>query len=99
MKPHTLLVLLQDRPGVLHRAVTLLRRHGLNISSLHVCKSETPGVSRMTLVVDATDTTLILRQLDRLVEVIEVSDITPETLDASEHYCAQADGVRGEVAA
>lgn len=96
---HTLNVLLQDRPGVLHRTVTLLRRHGLNISSLHIGESGIRGIRRMTLVVDAADVSLVQRQLDRLVEVIEVSGVTPTVPQASGSYCAQADGEPGEEAA
>lgn len=78
MSQHTLIALLQDRPGVLHRTVTLLRRRGFNIASLAVGRSEVPGVSRMTLVVDAADATQVVAQLDRLVEVIGVKDVTRE---------------------
>jgi acetolactate synthase-1/3 small subunit len=78
MSQHTLIALLQDRPGVLHRTVTLLRRRGFNIASLAVGRSEVPGISRMTLVVDASDATQVVSQLDRLVEVIGVTDVTNE---------------------
>lgn len=76
MSQHTLIALLQDRPGVLHRTVTLLRRRGFNIASLAVGRSEVPGISRMSLVVDAVDATQVVSQLDRLVEVIGVTDVT-----------------------
>jgi acetolactate synthase I/III small subunit len=77
-RPHTLIALLQDRPGVLHRTVTLLRRRGFNIVSLAVGRSEVAGISRMTLVVDTADATQVVAQLDRLVEVIGVTDVTRE---------------------
>jgi len=73
---HTLVTLLQDRPGVLNRAVSLFRRRGFNIESLAVGHSETPGVSRMTLVVDAPDVEQVVKQLYRLIEVLKVSDLT-----------------------
>jgi acetolactate synthase-1/3 small subunit len=73
---HTLIVLLQDRPGVLHRAVSLFRRRGYNIASLTVGHSEHAGVSRMTVVVDAKDVEQVIKQLSRLVEVLTVSDVT-----------------------
>jgi acetolactate synthase I/III small subunit len=78
MAQHTLIALLQDRAGVLHRTVTLLRRRNFNIASLAVGRSEVPGISRMTLVVDATDASQVVMQLDRLPEVIGVSDVTHE---------------------
>ena len=74
--PHTLVTLMQDRPGVLHRAVSLFRRRGFNIESLAVGHSETPGVSRMTLVVEAEDVEQVMKQLYRLVEVLKVTDVT-----------------------
>jgi len=73
---HTLVALVQDRPGVLHRAVSLLRRRAYNIESLTVGHSETPGVSRMTLVVEAADVEQVVKQLYRLIEVLKVSDVT-----------------------
>lgn len=75
---HTLIALLQDRPGVLNRAVSLFRRRGFNIASLSVGHSETPGVSRMTLVVDREHVEQVVKQLDRLIEVLAVYDLTHE---------------------
>ncbi|MGH7713241.1 MAG: acetolactate synthase small subunit, partial [Gemmatimonadaceae bacterium] len=75
---HTLIALLQDRPGVLNRAVSLFRRRGFNIASLSVGHSEAPGVSRMTLVVDREHVEQVVKQLDRLIEVLAVHDITHE---------------------
>jgi acetolactate synthase I/III small subunit len=76
MTVHTLIALVHDRPGVLHRIVTLLRRRGYNIVSLAVGRSETPGISRLTLAVGVEDATQVVKQLDRLVEVIGVADAT-----------------------
>ena len=73
---HTIVVLLQDHPGVLHRAVSLLRRRGFNIASLAVGRSEVEGVSRMTLVVEQEDVGQVVKQLNRLVEVLQVDDVT-----------------------
>lgn len=75
---HTLIALLQDRPGVLNRAVSLFRRRAFNIASLAVGHSEVPGVSRMTLVVDREHVEEVVKQLDRLIEVLGVRDITHE---------------------
>ncbi len=73
---HTIVALMQDRPGVLNRAVSLFRRRGFNIESLAVGHSETPGISRMTLVVEAEDVEQVTKQLYRLIEVLKVSDVT-----------------------
>ncbi len=75
---HTLVALLDDHPGVLHRVVSLFRRRACNVHSLSVGASERPGVSRMTLVVDGTRTpaALIEANLRKLVPVIDVHDLT-----------------------
>jgi acetolactate synthase-1/3 small subunit len=76
MKKHTIVALVQDRPGVLSRVVGLIRRRGYNIESLAVGHSETPGVSRMTIVVEWEDVEQVVKQLYRLIEVLKVSDVT-----------------------
>src|SRR2546429_9884352 len=75
---HTLVALMQDRPAVLHRVVSLFRRRGYNIDSLAVGQSETVGVSRMSLVVDAENVEQVVKQLYRLVEGLKVTDGTNE---------------------
>jgi acetolactate synthase I/III small subunit len=72
----TLVALVQDHPGVLNRVVSLIRRRAFNIESLAVAHSEKPGVSRLALVVDAADAEQIVKQLDRLIEVLKVTDVT-----------------------
>jgi acetolactate synthase-1/3 small subunit len=73
---HTIVALVQDHPGVLHRVISLIRRRGYNIESLTVGHSETPGVSRMTLVVEAENVEQVTKQLNRLIEVLKVFDVT-----------------------
>jgi acetolactate synthase-1/3 small subunit len=75
---HTLVVLVEDHPGVLNRVVSLLRRRSFNIDTITVGASEQPGVSRMTLVVegDAQDVEQAGKQLYKLMEVLKVTDIT-----------------------
>ncbi|MEN9937264.1 MAG: hypothetical protein RLZZ387_3843 [Chloroflexota bacterium] len=79
MKKHTIVALVQDRPGVLSRVVGLVRRRGYNIESLAVGHSETPGVSRITLVVEWEDVEQVVKQLYRLIEVLKVSDVTSDS--------------------
>jgi acetolactate synthase-1/3 small subunit len=78
MKKHTVVALVQDRPGVLNRTVSLFRRRGFNIESLAVGHTETPGISRMTLVVEAEDVEQVVKQLYRLIDVLKVSDVTDD---------------------
>jgi acetolactate synthase small subunit len=72
---HTLTALLQDRPGALNRTVSLFRRRGFNIESLHVGPSEMPGLSRVTIVVDEPDIERVVKQLTRLIEVVGIVDV------------------------
>lgn len=74
---HTIVALMEDRPGVLNRVANLFRRRGFNIDSLAVGHSETPGISRMTVVVAGDDRTLeqVAKQLHKLVNVTKVFDL------------------------
>jgi acetolactate synthase-1/3 small subunit len=78
MKKHTVVALVQDRPGVLTRAVSLFRRRGFNIESLAVGHTEKPGISRMTLVVESDEVEQVTKQLYRLIDVLKVSDVTDD---------------------
>ena len=75
---HTLIARVQDQPGVLHRVASLFRRRAFNVHSLTVGGSETPDVSRMTIVVDTERVTahLVESSLRKLVPVMEVHDVT-----------------------
>ncbi len=80
MTKHTLIALMEDRPGVLNRVASLFRRRKFNIESLTVGHSETPGISRMTIVVDADHAGIeqVEKQLYKLVNVTKVSDVSHE---------------------
>ena len=73
---------MQDRPGVLARIAGLFRRRGFNIASLAVGRSERPGLSRMTFVVEGPEEVVrqVAAQLDRLIDVVEVHDITEQNI-------------------
>jgi len=77
-RQHTFVAYVEDVPGVLNRVASLFRRRGYNIESLTVGHTETPGVSRMTIVLEADDTTaqLLEANLYKLVNVIRVEDVT-----------------------
>jgi acetolactate synthase-1/3 small subunit len=77
---HTLVALMQNKPGVLNRVASLFRMRMFNIESLTVGHSETPGISRMTIVVDGTTTNVeqVIKQLYKLIEVIKVTEITTD---------------------
>lgn len=74
---HTFVALVEDKPGVLTRVASLFRRLNINISSLTVGSSERPGISRMTIVADASPSAghRIMASLYKLENVVEVDDI------------------------
>ena len=79
---HTLVALVEDKPGVLNRIASLFRRRSFNIISLAVGGSEHPGLSRMTTVVvgDSAQVEQVRKQLEKLINVVKVSDITEEDM-------------------
>ena len=83
---HTLVALVEDKPGVLNRVASLFRRRSFNIESIAVGHTEISGISRMTIVVDGATTAVeqVRKQLEKVIEVVKVSDITDENLVARE---------------
>ena len=83
---HTLVALVEDKPGVLNRMSSLFRRRGFNIESIAVGRSEIPHLSRMTIVVDGATTMVeqVRKQLDKTIDVVSVSDITGDSIIARE---------------
>jgi acetolactate synthase-1/3 small subunit len=80
---HTVVALVQDKPGVLNRMVSLFRRRGFNIASIAVGSSELTGFSRITFVIDGSLTIVeqVRKQLlGKVVEVVKVTDITGEDI-------------------
>jgi acetolactate synthase-1/3 small subunit len=73
----TLIALMQDKPGVFDRVASLFRRRNFNIESITVGHSETPGISRMTLVVNCDSEVQreqVVKQFHKLIEVTKVID-------------------------
>lgn len=77
-KKHTISVLVANQFGVLARVSGMFSARGYNISSLCVGETEDPTVSRMTVTVRGDDNVLaqIIQQLNKLVDVIAVEDLT-----------------------
>ncbi|KPK38082.1 MAG: acetolactate synthase [Omnitrophica WOR_2 bacterium SM23_29] len=75
---HTISALVENHPGVLARISGLFSARGFNIDSLAVGETEDPTVSRMTIVVEGDERTLeqVKKQLNRLIDVITVQDLT-----------------------
>jgi acetolactate synthase-1/3 small subunit len=84
---HVLSLLVEDKPGLLTRVAGLFARRGFNIESLAVGKSEIPGLSRITVVVDVEQLPLeqVTKQLNKLVNVIKIVELDPTQSVLREH--------------
>jgi acetolactate synthase-1/3 small subunit len=78
MSKHTLIAYVEDVPGVLNRVASLFRRRSFNIDSLTVGRTEQPGVSRLTVVVETSEAgaRIVEASLYKLVNVLRVDDLT-----------------------
>lgn len=75
---HIISVLLENKFGAFNRVATLFSGKGFNISSISIGETEDPEISRMTLVTSGDDKVIeqIIKQLNRLIETIKVTDLT-----------------------
>ena len=76
---HTISVLVENKPGVLARVSGLFARRGFNIHSLAVGTTESPNISRMTIVIDLPERPLehVTKQLYKLINVLKVVEVDP----------------------
>ena len=76
---HTLVVRVENKPGVLARVAGLFARRGFNIVSLAVAPTENTLFSRLTIVVDAESAPIeqVVKQLDKLINVVEIQELAP----------------------
>jgi acetolactate synthase-1/3 small subunit len=98
---HTFTAYLEDRPGALSRVSALFLRRSYNIVSLTVGRSATPGVSRLTVVVetDAASARLVEANLYKLVNVLRVEDVTyAPSLSRELTLVKMASSAHGEIA-
>jgi len=77
---HVITALVENQPGVLARIVGLISGRGFNIESLNVAPTHDATTSRMTMTVPGDDRVLaqVTKQLNKLVDVIKVADLTSE---------------------
>lgn len=87
MSTHVLSLLVEDKPGLLTRVAGLFARRGFNIESLAVGRSEVPGLSRITVVVDVESLPLeqVTKQLNKLVNVIKIVELEFDQSVQREH--------------
>ncbi len=79
---HTISLLVENKPGVLHRIAGLFSRRGYNIASLTVGPTERLDYSRMTIVVRLSSKPVeqVVRQVQKLVPVVEVRELSAQDL-------------------
>ena len=97
---HVVSALVVDRPGTLNRVSGLLRARSFNIESLTVGTTHEPGRSRMTIAIRGDDGHLrqVLAQLERIIEVLEVTDLTSTPHIELELVLVELDPPRGPAA-
>ena len=78
---HTIVVHVENKAGVLARIAGLFSRRGFNIDSLAVAPTDDERFSRITIVVDVTSTSIdqVVKQLDKLINVLEIRELDPAT--------------------
>jgi len=78
---HTIVVRVENKAGVLARIAGLFSRRGFNIESLAVAPTDDDRFSRITIVVDVTSTSIdqVVKQLDKLVNVLSIRELDSET--------------------
>ena len=76
---HTLVVRVENKPGVLARVSGLFARRGFNIQSLAVAPTDNELFSRLTIVVDAESAPMeqVVKQLDKLINVVRIQELSP----------------------
>ncbi len=76
---HTIVTTVENKPGVLARVAGLFARRGFNIESLAVAPTADERFSRITFTVDVASSPLeqVVRQLDKLINVVEIHELNP----------------------
>lgn len=78
--------IVENKPGVLHRISNMFRRRGFNIESITVGQTEKKGLARMTITLDGDEKTIeqVVKQMNKLIEVIKVNYLDSENIVARE---------------
>ena len=95
---HTLVVLVENKAGVLARVAGLFARRGFNIESLAVAPTDDERFSRITIVVDAATAPLeqIVKQLNKLINVVKISELADKESVLSELLVATVSATAAE---
>jgi acetolactate synthase-1/3 small subunit len=98
-KQHTITALVENEAGTINRLVSMFRRRGISLASFNAGDCEQEGYSRLTLVVDGDEAMLhqTLRQLEKLIDVVEVEDLAHKDCIARELALIRVDcGLAGK---
>ena len=81
-RPRVVSAIVENKPGVLHSVANLFRRRNFNIESITVGPTETKDLARITITVNADEKTLdqVVKQLDKLVDVVGVAELDPTSI-------------------
>ena len=95
---HTLVVRVENKPGVLARVSGLFARRGFNIESLAVAPTDNDLFSRLTIVVDAESAPIeqVVKQLNKLINVVEIQELSPEVSISRELILATVQVAEGK---
>jgi len=78
---HIIAAIVEHKPGVLYEVANMFRRRGFNIESISVGATEHSDLARMTIIVSGDEYTIeqIIKQLNKLINVIKVSILEPQS--------------------
>ncbi|MDH5636201.1 MAG: acetolactate synthase small subunit, partial [Candidatus Bathyarchaeota archaeon] len=81
-KNHIISAIVEHKPGVLYTVSNLFRRRGFNIESISVGPTEQSDLARMTITVNGDERTIeqVVKQLNKLIDVIKVSRLDPSSI-------------------
>ena len=79
---HIISTIVEHKPGVLYTVANLFRRRGFNIESISVGPTEQSDLARMTITVNGDERTVeqVVKQLNKLIDVIKVSRLNPASI-------------------
>jgi len=86
VEPRILVTIVEDKPGVLYKVSSIIRRRGINIDAITVAPTTQPGVSKMTFLVSTDEKTmeLLVKQIEKVPTVISVGATLLEGLYSKE---------------
>jgi len=81
-KTHIISAIVENKPGVLYSVANLFRRRGFNIESISVGSTEQVDLARMTMTVKGDEKTIeqVVKQLNKLIDVVKVSRLDPTNI-------------------